>query len=359
MAKNLILEQNSISQRISSSYNNFLQDGNERIYNASTRLENLNDMWYHFEENHYKILNIANSDKSNYIKNNTFGSVEQNYLKNKCQFNEFIATHNPQNDNSHRSSRFATENNLEKLERIPIPKFNGSFTEWENFRDMFKSLVVDKNYSDVFKLYYLKSSLQGEALQLVNSYSITNNNFSFVWEKLIDKFENKRRLVNSHLASFFSLKSMKKESSSELKRILNGITAPIQALEALKRKTKFWDDMLVFHSISLFDLDTRKQWEKYVGNLKNSKEPPLFSDLIKFMESQVVVLESIEDNIKSNNNLSFPNNKFNKSSMSSNTNNKSSNNDNQIKCIICNKDDFFSFCDIFLNKTILERIRGY
>ena len=41
--------------------------------------------------------------------------------------------------------------------------------------------------------------------------------------------------------------------------------------------------------------------------------------------------------------------------MSSNTNNKSSNNDNQIKCIICNKDHFFSFCDIFLNKTILER----
>ena len=41
MAKNLILEQNSISQRISSSYNNFLQDGNESIYNASTRLESL------------------------------------------------------------------------------------------------------------------------------------------------------------------------------------------------------------------------------------------------------------------------------------------------------------------------------
>ena len=51
--------------------------------------------------------------------------------------------------------------------------------------------------------------------------------------------------------------------------------------------------MLVFHSISLFDLDTRKQWEKYVGNLKNSRETPLISDLIKFMESQVVVLESI------------------------------------------------------------------
>ena len=42
------------------------------------------------------------------------------------------------------------------------------------------------------------------------------------------------------------------------------------------------------------------------------------------------------------------------SSMSSNTNNKS-NKDNQIKCIICNKDHFFSFCNIFLNKTILER----
>ena len=58
MAKNLILEQNPISQRIKSSYTNFLEDGNESIYNAFTRLENLNDMWFHFEENHYKILNI-------------------------------------------------------------------------------------------------------------------------------------------------------------------------------------------------------------------------------------------------------------------------------------------------------------
>ena len=80
---------------------------------------------------------------------------------------------------------------------------------------MFKSLVIDKNYSDVFKLHYLKSSLQGEALQLGNSYSITNNNFAFAWEKLVDKVGNKRRLVTSHLASFFGLKSMKKESSSE------------------------------------------------------------------------------------------------------------------------------------------------
>ena len=76
---------------------------------------------------------------------------------------------------------------------------------------------------------------------------------------------------------------MKKESSSQLKRVLNGIMAPRHALEALKRNTKFWDDILVFHSVSLFDLDNRKQWEKFVGNLKSSKEPPLFSDLFKFL----------------------------------------------------------------------------
>ena len=72
----------------------------------------------------------------------------------------------------------------------------------------------------------MKSSLQGEALQLANSHS-TNNNFAFVWEKLVDKFENKRLLVNYHLASFFGLKSMKKDTSSELKQILNGITTSI------------------------------------------------------------------------------------------------------------------------------------
>ena len=71
--------------------------------------------------------------------------IEQSYLKNKSQFAEFIATHNPQNKNSTCGpSRSIIESNLEKLERIPIPKFNGSFKEWETFRDMFKSVVINR-----------------------------------------------------------------------------------------------------------------------------------------------------------------------------------------------------------------------
>ena len=69
---------------------------------------------------------------------------------------------------------------------------------------------------------------------------------------------------------------MKKESSFELKRILNGIISPIQALTLLKRKTKHWVDFLVFHTVNLFDSQTHNQWEKYLGTLANSKRTSFF-----------------------------------------------------------------------------------
>ena len=151
---------------------------------------------------------------------------------------------------------FIGSEDSQRLPRISVPKFNGDYTQWEHF----STLVGDEfNLSKVSKLHYLITSLEGEPLQLVKSYPITGENFEIVWQKLVDKYDNQRRLVSSHLSKIFNLNSMKKKSSFEVKRILNGIISPIQALSLLKRETKHWDDFLVFHTVNLFDSQTRKQ----------------------------------------------------------------------------------------------------
>lgn len=65
-----------------------------------------------------------------------------------------------------------------KLPQIDIPKFSGSYTEWESFRDMLDSLVNQNSLlSNVQKLHYLKDSLCNEAALVLKNISITDNNY--------------------------------------------------------------------------------------------------------------------------------------------------------------------------------------
>ncbi|GBO16332.1 hypothetical protein AVEN_229758-1 [Araneus ventricosus] len=51
-----------------------------------------------------------------------------------------------------------------KLPDIPHPKFSGKYKEFGNFKSQFINLIEDNDgLSNTQKLYYLKSSLTGEA----------------------------------------------------------------------------------------------------------------------------------------------------------------------------------------------------
>ncbi|XP_065073823.1 uncharacterized protein LOC135697895 [Ochlerotatus camptorhynchus] len=57
-----------------------------------------------------------------------------------------------------------------KLPEIRLPTFSGPLKEWVTFRDTFRSLIHNNpQLTDMEKFTYLRSSLNGEALQEINS----------------------------------------------------------------------------------------------------------------------------------------------------------------------------------------------
>ena len=65
--------------------------------------------------------------------------------------------------------------------RISLPEFDGDFKNWEDFRDIFVTKVVNRQkLSDVYKLNYLRSHVKGDAWNLVNSFSLTEKNFEIL-----------------------------------------------------------------------------------------------------------------------------------------------------------------------------------
>ncbi|KAG8236934.1 hypothetical protein J437_LFUL014979 [Ladona fulva] len=56
------------------------------------------------------------------------------------------------------------------LPKIKIPQFSGTFTDWEAFQNLFKSIVHDlEDISPTEKFSYLKTALSGDALALLSS----------------------------------------------------------------------------------------------------------------------------------------------------------------------------------------------
>ncbi|GFX55079.1 uncharacterized protein TNCV_2305991 [Trichonephila clavipes] len=84
-----------------------------------------------------------------------------------------------------------------KLPSINLPEFSGQYIDWLQFKSQFVSLIHDNAcLSDSQKLYYLQSALKGHAKQL----QTVNDSYSSLFEALEGRYENKRLIVNSHIA---------------------------------------------------------------------------------------------------------------------------------------------------------------
>lgn len=104
-----------------------------------------------------------------------------------------------------------------KLPRIELPKFNGNYESWTSFFDLFTSLVdSNRMLTGSQKLHYLKSSVEGEAAQLIRSYNITDANYMEAWRSLQVRYKNKRFIVNSHLRHILELPKLKLERIKEI-----------------------------------------------------------------------------------------------------------------------------------------------
>ena len=126
--------------------------------------------------------------------------------------------------------------------------------------NIFNSTVVSKpRIPNVTKFHHLRAHLKGDASDLVSSYALTNENFPLVWEKLKERYENKKRLINAHFAAIFSMPSMTKANAVDLKRILVSLNTPLSALRTLGSPDDSWDDLKIFQTLSLFDSDAKKQ----------------------------------------------------------------------------------------------------
>lgn len=253
------------------------------------RLENLVALWTEFNEVQIELETLEESEEmlDTYLKER--GEFERAYYRIKGTLLMLDQPSSEAQNVAAHQERSNQSSNV-KLPDIKLPVFSGDFESWMNFHDLFISLVHSSaSLSTIQKFYYLRSSLSGEALKLIQTIPISNEQYSVAWNLLVSHFQNPRRLKRSYVQSLFDFPSMKRESASELHTLLEKFQTNVKILKQLGENTDHWDVLLIYLLSSRLDAVTRRDWEEHSETHNATK----FQQMTEFLEHRVNVLESV------------------------------------------------------------------
>lgn len=214
--------------------------------------------------------------------------VEDNYYSTKALLQDLMDKYKPQvADLSNSNSQTVIRHTI-KLPAITTPTFNGDIQKWVSSLDTFNAMFHNNPaLAEVQKFHYLKSCLTDAAAEVVQTIPTTEENYGMAYNTLIERYENKSLIIQSHIRSLFATPHVQQPSASELRKLHHHIVSQVRALKALQQPVKMWDAWLVTLVCNRLDPVTVGEWQL----IQKSKDLPRFNDIEKFLSSRVSAYE--------------------------------------------------------------------
>ncbi|UYV84874.1 hypothetical protein LAZ67_X003824 [Cordylochernes scorpioides] len=100
-----------------------------------------------------------------------------------------------------------------KLPKLMISKFYGNFSEWLTFWNSFDAAIHQNNsLNPIDKFNYLKSHLGGTALNTVEGFALSADNYEKAIKLLKDRFGREDILISRHMNNLLSMRPLKTSS---------------------------------------------------------------------------------------------------------------------------------------------------
>ena len=100
---------------------------------------------------------------------------------------------------SHPPQQFAAT----RLPKLTLPSFFGNPLNWLTFWDSFQAAIhLNPNLSGIQKFNYVKSQLQGDAVQCIDGIPPSDQNYLHAVTLLQDRFRQTHKLVSAHMQAF-------------------------------------------------------------------------------------------------------------------------------------------------------------
>lgn len=273
---------------------------NYTISLLQSRLDNLKVKWTECEAIDVRIKILASKEQQAslpYFANDEFLTAEtvfwevSDYITNAIHERVKPVVTNTTNA-AHDMYHDVSQSNSITLPKIPLPTFSGLYTDWLSYRDLFQALVLNRDppLPKAAQLYFLQTSVKGEASTLVKNIQLSDANFDVAWSKLLDRYENSRHIIDSHLTKWFDISAVTTENVKDLKRLRDQTYDATTSLGNLGRPVDQWDDIITFVTVRKLDPVSRREWEMRIGETKTY---PKYIDIHNFLEYRIRALESI------------------------------------------------------------------
>lgn len=271
-------------------------------------------------------------------------TTDEAYIAAMANFTSISILHSPIETNTQLDTN--QRSNQIKLPPINLPTFSGQYKDWSSFSNLFKTLIETNDHlSKCQKFHYLKSSLTGEAEQLLNNYNITDENYNEAWARLEERYNNNSFIVDSHLDTLFNLPKLTFESVVKLRSLRDKADQTVTALNSLGLPTEHWDSILVYLMATKLDEESHRQW-----SLTRSRASlPTFKDIITFLDTRWQSLESVPDWNNSMDTTAKPKNQNLVSTHFGQISRASS------VCNYCNEEHYLNQCKTFLEQSYAHK----
>lgn len=177
-----------------------------------------------------------------------------------------------------------------KLPTITLPEFDGDFNGWLTFHDTFVSMIhTSTEISCVQKFHYLRAALKGEAANLIQSITITANNYPVAWDTLVQRYSNKVLLRKKHIRALLKYPKIPNNSVEALHKIVDEFQRHTKVLEQLGEPVAQFSSMLMEILEDKLDDASLSAWEESIS----SDEQPTYDKMIEYLQKRARVLETI------------------------------------------------------------------
>ncbi|KZC14256.1 hypothetical protein WN55_06640 [Dufourea novaeangliae] len=173
---------------------------------------------------------------------------------------------------------------------MPIPTFDGDYTTWPSFRDLFTTLIIrNPTMMDLERLHHLKGCLAGYPEMLIRNMPLEATNFVAAWTALQDLHNNKRILVQHQLNHLEALPVIRNRSVEELKALRFKTWDAVTTLAVLRHPVDRSTDWLVRQTVNRLDEQIRMEWQVSLGT---STEPASLDTIKNFLDARSLAVEA-------------------------------------------------------------------
>lgn len=178
------------------------------------------------------------------------------YLQNK----KLNADSDSQSVNLLNSSNNENSNYQLKFKGVPIPEFDGQYTEWHSFKNKFKSFITSQRCAEAHKLVLLQSAMKKDAAHKIDHLPVTDENYQKAWKILENSYKNQKMIKLSYINKILNSPNIQSEDYKLLNQLAD---TSIQCFESLKSlKIKIPSDFIVCLIERKLDPVTLKLWEE-------------------------------------------------------------------------------------------------